>query len=109
MVEYAGIRPGIRDPALVLAVIGAVHLFPPTERAVQHNKGRCSPLGTSIAPMRHRRQIIDIDVERGLSHIEMRTGVRIKLLTAALHNTMIPTNSLYNGSLARKSGAASEL
>lgn len=90
--------------ALVLGGYWALVIFP-KQRAFQHKQKvvRSLHLGDEIVTYGGIvGKIIDIDVDRGISHVEIADGVRIKLLTAALQQVYDPDELAYNAGLGIK-------
>ncbi len=90
--------------ALVLGGYWALIIFP-KQRAFQHKQKvvRSLHVGDEIVTYGGIvGKIIDIDVDRGVSHIEIADGVRIKLLTAALQQVYDPDELAYNAKLGAK-------
>jgi len=90
--------------ALVLGVYWALIIFP-KQRAFQHKQKivRSLHVGDEIVTYGGIvGKIIDIDVDQGVSHVEIAEGVRIKLLTAALQQVYDPDELAYNAKLGAK-------
>lgn len=90
--------------ALVLGGYWALIIFP-KQRAYQHKQKvvRSLHVGDEIVTYGGIvGKIIDIDVDQGVSHIEIADGVRIKLLTAALQQVYDPDELAYNAKLGIK-------
>lgn len=90
--------------ALVLGGYWALIIFP-KQRAFQHKQKvvRSLHVGDEIVTYGGIvGKIIDIDVDQGVSHIEIAEGVRIKLLTAALQQVYDPDELAYNAKLGVK-------
>ena len=90
--------------ALVLGGYWALIIFP-KQRAFQHKQKivRSLHVGDEIVTYGGIvGKIIDIDVDQGVSHIEIADGVRIKLLTAALQQVYDPDELAYNAKLGVK-------
>lgn len=91
--------------ALVLGGYWALVVFP-KQRAFQHKQKivRSLHVGDEIVTYGGIvGKIIDIDVDKGISHVEIADGVRIKLLTAALQQVYDPDELAYNAGLGLKS------
>lgn len=90
--------------ALVLGGYWALIIFP-KQRAFQHKQNvvRSLHVGDEIVTYGGIvGKIIDIDVDQGVSHVEIADGVRIKLLTAALQQVYDPDELAYNAKLGLK-------
>ncbi|MCY3917600.1 MAG: preprotein translocase subunit YajC [Chloroflexi bacterium] len=90
--------------ALVLGGYWSLIIFP-KQRAFQHKQKvvRSLHVGDEIVTYGGIvGKIIDIDVDQGVSHIEIADGVRIKLLTAALQQVYDPDELAYNAKLGIK-------
>ncbi|MCY3978969.1 MAG: preprotein translocase subunit YajC [Chloroflexi bacterium] len=90
--------------ALVLGGYWALVVFP-KQRAFQHKQRivRSLHVGDEIVTYGGIvGKIIDIDVDKGISHLEIAEGVRIKLLTAALQQVYDPDELAYNASLGTR-------
>ena len=87
--------------ALVLGGYWALVVFP-KQRAFQHKQRvvRSLHVGDEIVTYGGIvGKIIDIDVEKGVSRVEIADGVQIKLLTAALQQVYDPDELAYNAGL----------
>ncbi|MDE2748303.1 MAG: preprotein translocase subunit YajC [Chloroflexota bacterium] len=92
--------------ALVLGGYWALIIFP-RQRAFQHKQKivRSLHVGDEIVTYGGIvGKIIDIDVDQGISRVEIADGVQIKLLTAALQQAYDPEELAYNARLGIKSG-----
>ena len=90
--------------ALVLGGYWALIIFP-KQRAFQHKQKivRSLHVGDEIVTYGGIvGKIIDIDVDQGISQVEIADGVRIKLLTAALQQVYDPDELAYNAKLGSK-------
>lgn len=90
--------------ALLLGVYWALVVFP-KQRAFQHKQKvvRSLHVGDEIVTYGGIvGKIIDIDVDQGISHVEIADGVRIRLLTAALQQVYDPAELAYNARLGTK-------
>ena len=84
--------------ALVLGGYWALVVFP-KQRAFQHKQKivRSLHVGDEIVTYGGIvGKIIDIDVAKGISQVEIAEGVTIKLLTAALQQVYDPDETAYN-------------
>ena len=90
--------------ALILGGYWALVIFP-KQRAFQHKQKMVRALHIGDEVVTYGGiigKIIDIDVDRGLSQVEIADGVRIKLLTAALQQVYDPNEVAYNAKLGMK-------
>lgn len=90
--------------ALILGGYWALVIFP-KQRAFQHKQKlvRALHIGDEIVTYGGIvGKIIDIDVDQGVSQVEIAEGVRIKLLTAALQQVYDPDELAYNAKLGAK-------
>ena len=88
---------------LILGGYWALVVFP-KQRAFQHKQKIVSSLHVGDEVVTYGGivgKIIDIDVDSGLSQVEIAEGVRIRLLTAALQQVYDPDIIAYNASLGR--------
>ncbi len=91
--------------ALVLGGYWALIIFP-KQRAFQHKQKLVRSLHVGDEIVTYGGivgKIIDIDVDQGISQVEIADGVRIKLLTAALQQVYDPDELAYNAKLGLKS------
>ena len=96
--------------ALVLGGYWALIIFP-KQRAFQHKQKmvRSLHIGDEIVTYGGIvGKIIDIDVDQGISQVEIADGVRIRLLTAALQQVYDPDELAYNAKLGIKSGGGEQ-
>ena len=94
--------------ALILGVYWALIIFP-RQRAFQHKQKivRSLHVGDEIVTYGGIvGKIIEIDVDQGISRVEIADGVQIKLLTAALQQAFDPEELAYNARLGIKNGRA---
>ncbi|MDE2776883.1 MAG: preprotein translocase subunit YajC [Chloroflexota bacterium] len=90
--------------ALVLGGYWALVIFP-KQRAFQHKQKLVRSLHIGDEVVTYGGiigKIIDIDVDQGVSQVEIADGVHIKLLTAALQQVYNPSEVAYNAKLGMK-------
>ncbi len=90
--------------AMVLGGYWALIIFP-KQRAFQHKQKvvRSLHVGDEIVTYGGIvGKIMHIDVDQGISQVEIADGVRIKLLTAALQQVYNPDELAYNAKLGMK-------
>jgi len=96
--------------AIVLGGYWALIIFP-KQRAFQHKQKivRSLHVGDEIVTYGGIvGKIIDIDVDQGISHVEIAEGVQIKLLTAALQQEYNAEELAYNARLGSKGGRSEQ-
>ncbi len=87
--------------ALVLGGYWALIIFP-KQRAFQRKQSVVRSLHVGDEVVTYGGivgKIIDIDVDQGISQVEIADGVRIRLLTAALQQVYDPEELAYNAKL----------
>lgn len=90
--------------ALILGGYWALVIFP-KQRAFQHKQKLVRSLHIGDEVVTYGGiigKIIDIDVDQGVSQVEISDGIRIKLLTAALQQVYDPNAVAYNAKLGMK-------
>ncbi|MCY3832166.1 MAG: preprotein translocase subunit YajC [Chloroflexi bacterium] len=94
--------------AILLGGYWALIIFP-KQRAFQHKQKVVRSLHAGDEIVTYGGivgKIIDIDVDQGISHVEIAEGVQIKLLTAALQQEYNAEELAYNARLGSKDGAS---
>lgn len=90
---------------LILGVYWTMVIFP-KQRQFQHKQKIVRSLHVGDEVVTYGGivgKILDIDVEKGISYVEIADGVHIKLLTVALQQVYDPDEIAYNAQLGMKS------